>query len=202
MEEIGKVPEIFNERVQAFITVWFYRELKESFGARGVQAFIQGTQSYGEQRGRRMAQRAIRAGEELTLDTYLRRGEWVNTEQIRAQGIANKAEIEAEKTLEEKRDLYRTLLANLGIDETRIEAILKITDFADKTVKDGAFENAEALAEAAKAAYLDPVTVQGAEVATPPDNTGARPTREEIMAIADTAERQRAIAENLDIFGA
>lgn len=123
-------------------------------------------------------------------------------EQEHAAFEAYKAEIEAEKTLEEKRDLYRTLLANLGIDETRIEAILKITDFADKTVKDGAFENAEALAEAAKAAYLDPVTVQGAEVATPPDNTGARPTREEIMAIADTAERQRAIAENLDIFGA
>ena len=123
-------------------------------------------------------------------------------EQEHAAFEAYKAEIEAEKTLEEKRDLYRTLLANLGIDENRIEAILKITDFADKTVKDGAFENAEALAEAAKAAYLDPVTVQGAEVATPPDNTGARPTREEIMAIADTAERQRAIAENLDIFGA
>ena len=93
MEERGKAPEIFNERVQAFITVWFYRELKGRFGTRGVQAFVQGTQSYGEQRGRRMAQRAIRAGEELTLDTYLRRGEWVNTEQIRAQGIANKAEI-------------------------------------------------------------------------------------------------------------
>ena len=93
MEETGRVPELFNEQVQAFITAWFYRELKERFGARGVQAFVQGTQSYGEQRGRRMAQRAIRAGEELTLETYLRRGEWVNTEKIRAEGIANKAEI-------------------------------------------------------------------------------------------------------------
>ena len=93
MEEKGKVPEVFNEQVQAFITVLFYRELKKCFGARGVQAFVQGTQSYGEQRGRRMAQRAIRAGEELTLQTYLRRGEWVNTEKIRAEGIANKAEL-------------------------------------------------------------------------------------------------------------
>ena len=93
MEETGRVPKLFNEQVQAFITVWFYRELKERFGARGVQAFVQGTQSYGEQRGRRMAQRAIRAGEELTLETYLRRGEWVNTEKIRAEGIANKAEL-------------------------------------------------------------------------------------------------------------
>ena len=93
MEEKGKEPEIFNEQVQAFIIVLFYRELKKCFGARGVQAFVQGTQSYGEQRGRRMAQRAIRAGEELTLETYLRRGEWVNTEKIRAEGIANKAEL-------------------------------------------------------------------------------------------------------------
>lgn len=123
-------------------------------------------------------------------------------EQEHADFEAYKAEIEAEKTLQEKRELYRALLANLGIDENRTEAILKITDFTDKIVKDGAFENAEALAEAAKAAYIDPVTVQGAEVATPPDNAGARPTREEIMAIQDTAERQRAIAENLDLFGA
>ena len=43
MEEKGKVPEIFNERVQAFITVLFYRGLKKCFGARGVQAFVQGT---------------------------------------------------------------------------------------------------------------------------------------------------------------
>ena len=93
MEEKEKAPEIFNEQVQAVITVLFYRELKKQFGVRGVQAFVQGTQSYGEQRGRRMAQRAIRAGEELTLETYLRRGEWVNTEKIRAEGIANKAEI-------------------------------------------------------------------------------------------------------------
>ena len=92
MEEKEKIPEVFNEQVQAFIIVWFYRELKKCFGARGIRAFVQGTQSYGEQRGRRMAQRAIRAGEELTLETYLRRGEWVNTEKIRAEGIANRAE--------------------------------------------------------------------------------------------------------------
>ena len=85
--------DVFNERVQAFITVLFYHELTERFGGRGRKAFIQGTQAYGEQRGRRMAQRAIRAGEELTLETYLKRGEWVNTEEIRAQGIANRSEI-------------------------------------------------------------------------------------------------------------
>ena len=85
--------ELFNERMQAFLTVCFYRELERRFGASGREAFVQGTQVYGEQRGRRMAQRAIRAGEPLTLETYLRRGEWVNTEGARGAGIANRAEL-------------------------------------------------------------------------------------------------------------
>ena len=40
-----------------------------------------------------MAQKAIRDGEPLTAATYLRYGEWVNTEEIRAQGDANRAEV-------------------------------------------------------------------------------------------------------------
>lgn len=125
-------------------------------------------------------------------------------EQEHAAFEAYKAEIEEQKALDEKRDLYRTLLMNLGIDEMRIDAILKITDFADKTVKDGAFENADALAEAAKAeyaAFIATESVNGAEVANPPENTGNRMTREEIMAIKDDIERQRAIAENHELFG-
>ncbi len=91
MEQIG-----MNERMRAFITARFYREFKERFGERGQQAFVMATQIYGEQRGRRMAERAIRAGEPLTLATYLRRGEWVNTEAIRNEGIANQAELVSE----------------------------------------------------------------------------------------------------------
>ena len=117
---------------------------------------------------------------------------------------AYKAGIEADKALQEKRDLYRTLLVRLGIDEGRVDAILKITDFTDKIVKDGAFENADALAEAAKAeyaAFIATTTTEGAQVANPPENTGDKPTRAEIMEIKDTAERQKAIAENHELFG-
>lgn len=125
-------------------------------------------------------------------------------EQEHADFEAYKAGIEEERAMQEKRDLYRTLLVQLGIDEGRIDAILKITDWADKTVKDGALENAEALAEAAKAeyaAFIATTTTEGAEVANPPENNGDRPTKAEIMAIADTAERQKAIAENHELFG-
>lgn len=40
-----------------------------------------------------MAQRAIRDGKELTYENYCRYGEWVNTEEIRQMGLANRTEI-------------------------------------------------------------------------------------------------------------
>ena len=43
---------------------------------------------------------------------------------------------------------------------------------------------------------------QGVPAANPPKNGGAKPTREDIMKIKDPGERQRAIAQNLELFGA
>lgn len=69
----------FSERTHAYIAAKFYVYLTEEFGERGKKAFVHGTQYHAEQRGRRMAQLAIRNGEELTYETYGRYGEWVNT---------------------------------------------------------------------------------------------------------------------------
>ena len=79
----------FSEKSHAYIAARYYRLLVDRFGSRGERAFLHGTQYYAHQRGRRMAQRAIRDGEELTFDTYLRFGEWVNTEECTAMGCAN-----------------------------------------------------------------------------------------------------------------
>lgn len=83
----------FNERVQAYLAMKWGRELTERFGERGRAAFVYAVRCYGEGRGRRMAQRAIRDGQPLDVRTYLRYGEWVNTEEIRAAGQANQAKI-------------------------------------------------------------------------------------------------------------
>lgn len=69
----------FNERTHAFIAAAYYAKLIEAFGERGKQAFIHGTQCHALQRGRRMAQRAIRDGQRLTYATYMRYGEWLPT---------------------------------------------------------------------------------------------------------------------------
>ena len=83
----------FNEMTHAFLAARYYIRLTEQFGDRGREAFIHGIQYYGSQRGRRMAQGAIRDGKPLTYENYCRYGEWVNTEEIKAMGAANRVEI-------------------------------------------------------------------------------------------------------------
>ena len=73
----------FNEKVHAFIAAKFHFYLTETFGERGKKAFIHATQYYAGQRGRRMAQRAIRDGYDLTYETYLQYGEWMPTGEIK-----------------------------------------------------------------------------------------------------------------------
>lgn len=85
----------FNEKVHAFIAAKYYVHLTETFGEKGKKAFIHATQYYAEQRGRRMAQRAIRDGYDLTYETFLQYGEWVNTQEIIDAECSNKSEVKA-----------------------------------------------------------------------------------------------------------
>ena len=74
------------ERHHAFITACFYRELREHCPDACAATFILATQRYGEQRGSRMAQRAIRDGRSLDFATYCAYGEWAYTEEYFAAG--------------------------------------------------------------------------------------------------------------------
>lgn len=85
----------FTERSHAFIPARFYGRLTEEFGERGLRAFIHGTRYYGEQRGRRMAQRAIRNGRELDFEAYLEYSEWLNSEEAVREETSNVTEVES-----------------------------------------------------------------------------------------------------------
>ncbi len=76
----------FSELSHAFIVGCFYQELKENFGDRGIAAFVHMTILYAQQRGSRMAQRAIRDGMPLDFTSYRMYGEWQSTEAAR-QGM-------------------------------------------------------------------------------------------------------------------
>ncbi|MBR6816475.1 MAG: L-2-amino-thiazoline-4-carboxylic acid hydrolase [Clostridia bacterium] len=82
----------FTERHHAYIAAVFYKLLTEKFGKRGEQAFVLATQRYGEQRGSRMAQRAIRDGKPLDFANYKAYGEWVNTQSIIEEMGGNQSE--------------------------------------------------------------------------------------------------------------
>lgn len=79
----------FHEKMHAFLVARYYFYLAATFGLQGERIFIHATQYYGEQRGRRMAQRALRDGQVLTYENYCRYGEWVTTESVRSMGQEN-----------------------------------------------------------------------------------------------------------------
>lgn len=83
----------FNEMTHAFIAAKYYVHLTDMFGERGKNAFIHGTQYYAQTRGRRMAQKAIRDGKELTYETYMAYGEWINTSFTIDNQLSNTSEL-------------------------------------------------------------------------------------------------------------
>ncbi|MCI7402894.1 MULTISPECIES: L-2-amino-thiazoline-4-carboxylic acid hydrolase [unclassified Pyramidobacter] len=83
----------FNEKVHAYIAAKYYAYLTQTFGERGRKAFVHATQYYAGQRGRRMAQRAIRDGKELDFATYACYGEWASSQEMIDEGSDVKAEM-------------------------------------------------------------------------------------------------------------
>lgn len=70
-------------------------------------------------------------------------------------------------------------------------------------LEDGKIKDDTALDALVKDTYsglVSTTVTRGAQTANPPVNNGAAKTKEQIMGIKDTAERQREIAQNLDLF--
>lgn len=118
-----------------------------------------------------------------------------------------KGEQEAKETRTKKQDAYKEILKKAGIPEKRFAVILKTVDLDDlKISSDGKLENEDKVEKSVKEEWSDfIVTTQetGVNSANPPSNNGGKSTmtKKEIMEIKDTAERQKAIAENHELFG-
>lgn len=125
-----------------------------------------------------------------------------------------KADQESKETYRAKEAAYRGILKSAGVPEKRIAGILKVSKETIDSLEldeNGAAKNADKLAEDAKAEWADfiPTTVEkGAPTPTPPSNTGGGITKEEIYKkddkgryVLSASERQKAIAENPELFG-
>lgn len=115
-----------------------------------------------------------------------------------------KKEVAGKEAIAKVRSAYRKLLVENGVGDKHIDAILRVTDFTNiKIDKEGKLENTDKLTESIKSDWAGFITnkgTKGAEVDNPPTGGKATMTRDDIMKIKDTTERQKAIAENIDLF--
>lgn len=118
-----------------------------------------------------------------------------------------KAEQEKKEAQEEVRKAYSEFLKDINVSEKGIAKILKYTSLDDvELTKEGKVKDSGNLKKEIEEEWSEYITkenTKGADTSTPPNNTGGNTskTKEEIMAIKDTRERQNAILENREMFG-
>lgn len=117
-----------------------------------------------------------------------------------------KAEIAGKEAREAKEKAYRAILKDANLSEKGIEKAVKYADWDKIELEaDGKLKSAADHIKAVKeewAEYVVTKTTTGANTANPPTNNGGTgKTKEEIMAIKDTAQRQAEIAKNPALFG-
>lgn len=127
-------------------------------------------------------------------------------EEIKADFEKYKGEQTEKETKASKTKAYRQLLKEAGISNERIDWALDHAKNVDAVEFDENKEvkNAEDIIESIKKdfdAFITTSGEQGAKTATPPKNGGSKMSKEDILKIEDDGERQRAIAENHEIFG-
>lgn len=118
---------------------------------------------------------------------------------------AYKKDVSAKESKATRESAYKKLLKEAGVSEKRIDAVLKVSDVDSLEMEDdGSFKNSDKILDSIKEEWSDFITTtetRGAKTATPPKSTNVKMTKEEIMKIEDDGERQKAIAENHDLFG-
>lgn len=118
---------------------------------------------------------------------------------------AYKKDVFAKESKATRESAYKKLLKEAGVSEKRIDAVLKVSDVDSLEMKDdGSFKDSDKILDSIKEEWSDFITTtetRGAKTATPPKSTNVKMTKEEIMKIEDDGERQKAIAENHDLFG-
>ena len=119
---------------------------------------------------------------------------------------AYKKDITAKESKAARSNAYKELLKQAGVSEKRLDAVLKVSDIDSLEMgDDGKFKDSDKILEGIKTEWADFITTtetHGASTATPPSNNGGgKMTKADIMKIKDTSERQKAIAENHELFG-
>ncbi len=126
-------------------------------------------------------------------------------ETVKADYDKYKSDVDGKEKKAQSDTVLRKALINRGYSEKGADMVVKHGNYKFEVDKDNNIKDADKLFDGVDNEWgmLKGTThVEGAKTATPPQNTGGKSiTREEIMNIKNTAERQRAIAENPELFG-
>ncbi len=116
-----------------------------------------------------------------------------------------KADTTAKETKATKEKAYKALLLECGVSNKRIDKVLKVSDVDNVELdENGNIKDVESLKKSIKdewADFIETTGTTGASTATPPNNTGGNMSKDDILKIENDTERQRAIAENHELFG-
>lgn len=137
------------------------------------------------------------------LDSYKNGKDWKAEFDKEHQAFEDfKADAARKATLASKQAAFRKLLKAENIPDKFHDRIVKMTDFDNMELDGDNFKDEAKQREGIKTEwgeYVATTNSQGTKPETPPsgDNTM---TKQEILAIKDTSERQKAIAANLNLF--
>lgn len=144
----------------------------------------------------------------FTADDYKARYESEHAEhdKTKAEFEKLKTDIAGKETLAKKQAAYKALLTKANLPEKYHTRAMRGIDFDGMELDDkGAVKNAKKYTEDVQNDWKDEIThveTTGADTANPPSNIGGTTkSKKDILAIKDTAERQKAIAENHELFG-
>ena len=121
-----------------------------------------------------------------------------------------KKEVDAEREKAKKSTAYMALLKKAGVKDdkegNRYSQITKLAKFDEIELDDaGNIKDEDKVLESIKkdwSGFIGKKSEEGANIETPPDNPGGNTmTIEQIDAIEDTAARQKAMMENLNLYG-
>ncbi len=114
--------------------------------------------------------------------------------------------VSEKETAAAKRKAVKEYFEGKGITGQNLDIAMRgaSEEIAAIELADGKIKDAGALDALINGTYKGLVvstSTKGADTVNPPANSGSKKTREEILAIKDVGERQRAIAQNLELFG-
>lgn len=127
-------------------------------------------------------------------------------EKLKKQFEDYKAEVEGRETLSKKKAALEKVAKDAGLSENGVAKAVKYADFSKIELDDkGEIKDSKELLKSIKEEWADYVQtkgVKGADTGNPPKNSGGGTysSKAEIMKIKDASERQKAIAENINLF--